>query len=295
MSTVYWIGGTGSCSWTATANWSGGAAPATGDIVYIRNASSSIDSGLSNTSVLLAQLIIEQTFTGRLGDTAGTPLAIGATYCRIGDNGGATGTTPAGSGAIILNTGTNTCTLEVTNTKSSGTDSGLEPVRWIGNNTANAVVVTGGTVGIGTTSPTQTATLGSLSVGSNATVNSGPGVSWAGATNKGTLLLQSANGTNTALVNLGGTCTIQGPVYINSVAAKGGTVDANNRVASGSSIGTLTMQGGTVDFSGEGRAVTIASTSFRSGTITLFSDSQATFTAMAIDFTNKDSPAATVG
>lgn len=287
--TIFWIGSTGSQSWTSTANWSGGAAPVTGDTVYIRNASSSIDAGLAQGAVLLAGLIIEQTFTGRIGDTNGTPLAIGFTYGRIGDLGGATGTTPAGSGAIILNSGTNPTTLEIVNTKNSGADSGLEPVRWIGVNTANALIVQGGYVGVATTTPTQTASLGSLVVGAG-TVNLGPGVTWSGATNNGTLLIQSGNGTNTSLVNLGGTCTCQGAVYLHQVTSLGGTFNFNHRAASGSSIGTLTLRGGVVDASGDGRTFTVAATTYRAGTIKQLYETQGTYTAVTLDFTNKPAP-----
>jgi hypothetical protein len=288
-STIQWIGGAGSLSWTSTANWSGGVVPATGDIVYIRNSASSIDIGLGQSAVLLAQLIIEQTFTGRIGGSNGTPLAIGFTYGRIGDPGGTTGTVSTGAGAIHLDSGTNPATLEIVNTKNSGTDTGLEPVRWIGNNAANVVVVMGGTVGIATTSPTQTATLDKL-IASGGAVNCGPGMTWLTAQNKGTMLIQSGNGTNTTLTNLGGTCTCQGPVYLHAVTLKAGTFNFNNRTASGSSIGTVTLHGGTLDTKGDGRAFTVNSLSFRAGAISLFQENQATFTTMALDFTNKDEP-----
>src|SRR5689334_7391316 len=56
---------TGSISWTASANWTGYAAPAAGDTIILAGAAT-IDTGFLNTATL-ASLQVPMTFTGTAG------------------------------------------------------------------------------------------------------------------------------------------------------------------------------------------------------------------------------------
>lgn len=64
-----------SISWTASANWSGLAAPAAGDSVYAQNSAAIFDSGLLNT-VTLGSLNVPLTFTGSAGLVAQTVKSV---------------------------------------------------------------------------------------------------------------------------------------------------------------------------------------------------------------------------
>ena len=71
MANTSWQGSTGSQSWATTTNWSAVAAPVTSDSAYLRNATSTIDTGLNQlpvgANITLTYLDIEQTFTGTIG------------------------------------------------------------------------------------------------------------------------------------------------------------------------------------------------------------------------------------
>lgn len=82
MATRYWVGGSGSQSWSNTANWSataggagGASVPTTGDTAYVNSGTSNIDSGLAQTSV--SNLSLTVGFSGTIG-TASSSLQFGA-------------------------------------------------------------------------------------------------------------------------------------------------------------------------------------------------------------------------
>lgn len=81
-STLRWTGGAGDNNWQTVGNWvdystgsAAGAAPATGDTVYVIDGSQSITAGLSNSSVNLVGLYFGERYTGNVG-TTGAPLVI---------------------------------------------------------------------------------------------------------------------------------------------------------------------------------------------------------------------------
>lgn len=121
---------------STAANWSDGAAPANGDTLVLADTSVDILWGLNQSSLSSITVLIEKSFTGRLGlpvdkFTTGPSgaenasydeyrdiyLQIGATEVRIGENFG-TGN-PVGSGRIKLDLGSTDAQIEVFSTGSS--------------------------------------------------------------------------------------------------------------------------------------------------------------------------------
>jgi hypothetical protein len=90
------------------------------------------------------------------------PLRISATNWRIGQPAG-DGSSPAGTALINLNFGTVQYTGRMIDSNSTGT-SGLPTVNVKGSHASNKIYMSGGTLGIGTALPGDTATVSSVSV-----------------------------------------------------------------------------------------------------------------------------------
>lgn len=285
----YWIGGTSgnANNWSTAANWSLGTAPVTGEKVWITGSVGStiyaITDGLNQSAVTLAELNIVSDYTGTtaLIGTASAYLQIGATIVNVGLP--APSGTGAGSGRIKLNLGSVASRIAVFSTASSGTDSGnvLEPLRIIGTSASNILMVYGGVVGVGTTNPSEQATLDKLTVAGSGTVNCGPRVTLDEVWNKGgTITTRSAI---TVLYQHSGTTTTFGDVALATANVYGGTLIASNRKGSGSEITTLNLRGGTVNFAQNPEAVAVGTLSYRKGTMIFSQPSQPTFVAASLD------------
>jgi hypothetical protein len=264
MADVFWINtASASASWTATANWSGGAVPVNGDNVYLLNSPSQIDTGLNQSAVRLAGLFILSTFTGSLGvlGLAGASLQIGFDKARIGDP-NSDGTTAAGSGRIKLdsgNTGANTTELTLVGTASKGSDTGIEPVRWLASGTNNILNALNGLMGIATT-PGQTARVDQINLlGSGAKINTGAGVTLTTANVRdGALAINSAL---TTLNQSGGNVKTQtigiGGYNVATANISGGTFQVNHindATGTARAITALNLTGkGTADLEGDSR------------------------------------------
>jgi len=268
-----WTGDAADNDWATVGNWEadGAAAagiPITGDDVYILQTSEGITGTLDQSAVVLDLLVIEQSFTGEVGD-ADNYLEIGALEVRIGENYDVS--TPAGSARLKLHlyqTDDAACDVTIYNTATSSTDSNLPPCRLLVEHVdtgadpdATAVLsVLKGRVGLAVNDPNETSDLVSIDTGyitgrdSDARLDIGPGVTFTTLTKTGgNVTLRAAA---TTAINRAGTLTTRGSGAITTLTCSGGTVNS----ASSGTVGTLNADGGLVDFtqSTEARTVTTA-------------------------------------
>jgi hypothetical protein len=249
LSTLNWIGGAGAQSWATAGNWDTGVAPVTGDSVNILTGTSDIQTGLAQSAVLLANLVIGGSFTGTIASAALAPLQIGATKWIVN----------SASGRIVLDFGSSTYTGVVIST-GNAVDSGLQPLRIRGGSASSKLYVAGSSslVGLATDSAGLTATINEWNV-QDGTLDIAAGVTWingyqaGGSTvnvnSGGTLIAQS--GTQ-ATLNTAGTATIA------TIDVTGNAV-LNHRPAAGTDA-FATLNAGpnsTVDFSTDPRPLTI--------------------------------------
>lgn len=182
MPTLYtWIGGTGSQSWATAGNWTPGTGPpATGDSAYITSGGSTIDTGLAQSAVTLANLVVGNQFAGTIG-TSTTPMAISATSFLF--DGSASGRLNFDFGTVVF-TGT-----IVSGSNSADSNLGLQAIRIKGVNASNKLFVLGGNVGIATNTVTDVATIPEFDI-----------------LNTGTVLTLSSGVTATTVTQTQGTC-----------------------------------------------------------------------------------------
>lgn len=237
-STIQLIATSGTVSWTATSNWQGGVAPASGDTVICTYGGANLELGLAQSAITLANLIVGANFQGTIGAQT-TPLAISATSWNFAAN---------SAGRINIDFGTNAFIGTMLSGNTGGADSGLGllPVRVKGIHASNKIYCLGGTIGIATNTPTDTATVPEIDIlntGTNVTCGSGCTL---------TLLTQGA-GTcfvNSALPNLnqgGGALTTAGSGPLGATALViGGTVTSNS---TGAVRNAVIQNGGLLDFS----------------------------------------------
>lgn len=243
--------------WDTVENWDSDTLPADGDTVVIPSGNVDILYGLNQSSVTLAELIIEQGFTGRIGLTEinvnrydeyrGTYLQIGATLLSIGSG------TGQGSQQIKLDLGSAQTSANITN---SGISEFTPAIQLKGTHASNVVNITKGSLGVAYL-PGESATIATLRVGylgnqaNDATVTLGEGVTNTNVEQSGgVLVVYSAS---TSIQQTGGTLYVQGGAHA-SILMDGGTCFY-------SSSGTLTTakagNAATLDFSRDMRAKTV--------------------------------------
>jgi hypothetical protein len=261
MASNYYLNLSG--DWNAVGNWSTGAVPVTGDTVYILTGTQAIITNLNQSAVTLAALYIGMGFVGQLG-SATANLQIGATLCYIGVP--VTGPSQGiGSGRIRIDFGSAQTTVLVYGTSANSADLGLEPARLIGSHASNAITVQSGLVGIGTSNPTDTATMLTGNV-VGGTLNYGFGATWtnANASSGGKFNAQVAGAGTVLTVGPGGTAVINGASLL-ATANITGTAYLNQRPASGGTT-TLNLYGsGTANFSQNPAATTVGTLNFYAG------------------------------
>jgi hypothetical protein len=250
MASPYWIGGTGSQSWTNTANWSTGAVPATGDSVFILQGGSDIQTNLAQSSVSLAALTISGSFSGTISSTTGAPLQIGC------------------SGTVLVNTqstnigmdiGTTTPQIVVAATGQAPANTfGSESFRLRGGGSgANIYVAGSSSVGVATDTSGLTATLTSWSI-SGGTLNLSSGVTWTDGYQSGGTVTVNSGGT--LIEQSGSTASLftAGSAQIATLNITGQAV-INNRPPSGTdAYATLSIgPSATADHSQDPRPFTI--------------------------------------
>ena len=252
LTTSHTVASAGPKDWSTAANWSTGGMPASGDDVVFTNSANPCLYGLSQASVVLDSLTIDQSFTGTVGNPRNnasgyleyrpTYLAVGATTLTIGGGPG------SGSGRLKIDTGSGQTTVDVFNAGSPA-ENNVKSVLWKGTHAANVVNISKGSfaaaylpgesatiatlnqgyqtnqagdtdvlLGPGCTLSAISKTGGSLTLSSDvATLAQGPG-------NAGTTIL--AAGTPTAIEITGGTLIYRtAGGYTSLVVEENGTVD----------------------------------------------------------------------
>lgn len=250
--------------WSTADNWSGDAVPVSTDDVQIENSSVSILYGLGQSAVTLTSLNIAQTFTGTIGlperNSNGYAeyrytdgyLAVSATTTNIGRGGG------TGSGRIKINFGSVATTLGVYGS-GSPTEVGLESLLIKGTG-ANVVNVFAGSVGLGVLSQltTETTTITTLRM-------LGGSVRTGGACTITTK--DQAGGTLDTWFTVT-TCNMTGGTHnhysstMSTIQVNGGTI---NWYSSANPTSIIVNNGGTVDFSGDVRTITVTTANIYAG------------------------------
>jgi hypothetical protein len=263
------VASAGPNDWSTAKNWSGGAVPGA-DSVYFENSDDDVKYGLAQSGVTLALLELRASFTGTIGlplqnaDATEYPeyrarhLAISATILNVGDGPG------DGSGRLLINVGTNACTLTVYGT-GGGPDEDQEALQWKGTHAANVVNVLAGEVAIAGFA-TETAVVATMRLGyedsqdSDAVVRCGAGVTLTTITMNGGVL--EINSAFTTLTKHAGSLTTLGGGAITTLNHHAGSWDFR-------STGTVTTYiggpGSTLSRTGEPRAVTITTTTLHAG------------------------------
>jgi len=281
MANKIWLGtDTGNeGDWSVAANFSPSGVPTSSDKVWLTNSTQSVTDGLDQSSVTLAEVHIDQSYTGSIG-TQGSPLQIGADRADIGEHYGFG--TPAGSQRINLDivtpSGAGASTIVVHNTCTSSADSYLPPVRIKTANAGSTLQVLKGYVGLAVDSPTDTATIGTVTIdfvtnrSSDANVEIGEGVTMTTLSkNAGACTLRCAA---TTVTNRYGELTTTGSGAIGTMNVDGGDVIPK----SSGTITTLDADGGTVDFTRSQVARTVTNASRSGGATIKYDQAVATFT-----------------
>jgi hypothetical protein len=268
--------------WGIAPNWSTGAVPVSTDDVTIdgRGSASSILYGLNQSGVTLASLNI---YAGapQIGD-ANYALRISATAANTFPSADSLNQQPGnfqGSGFWSINTGTNAVTWNVSVTSTTGI-SGLPALVLAGNHASNVLNVYGGTVGVGVLTPGQAGNFPTINV-EGGTLITGSGTDFTTATNAGGTMTLGKGSTSGTVNSTAGNTSVNGATKVGTVNCDGGTVRFNARL-SGDDIGTLVMNGGTLD--GTGNAAVFSATNRtlkRGGVLKLASSAQFTITTPA--------------
>lgn len=277
--------------WSTAANWSTGSVPVNSDSVTIdnRGANYSILYGLDQSGVTLTELNISLGFTGTIGSLSTsnvsvpfTRLRISATTFRYGQA-AADGSNASGSQLINIDFGSNAVTAIIYNTRNQGTNN-LPPILLKGTHASNSLYLQGASqVGVGLAVPGETSTLTSVYNDGTGTLTIGSGVTLDDVQNRGsgkTILNCAVGG---GLKCTAGAIYTYGDVSIDSIDAQGGTIYLNNRT-SGADAGDVVLDGGTIDISGDIRAVSFDTLTYSGGKILALTDSQLTITTVALAF-----------
>lgn len=277
MSTLNWIGASGSLSWATVGNWDTGVAPVTGDTVNINFGSADINSGLSQSGVTLAALNIGPGFSGTIGTTGSTGdfLAISATLWSVNSK----------SGRMKINFGSVQYTGTIIGT-APAIDTGMPALEILGTHASNKIYMScpdaNSTVGVATRFGGETSTISEFDI-QGGTFTAGAGCTLTTGKMSGGSVV-TINSALTTLTQSGRNCnlTTQGTGAI-TTATITGQAFLNNR-ASGDSIGTLNIgPNATADFSTNPAPLTITNAVQVSsgGTFQAFSPGQVQLTGPA--------------
>ena len=282
--------------WGTAANWSGDTVPISTDGVVLRDSDVDIRWGLDQAAVALASLVIEQTYTGRIGlprnavtiaadgsTSTAKPeyredyLIIGWDDCRIGEVLGPG--SPAGSPRLKLsNDKAGASETIVYNTSASSADIDLPAVRLLAANASANIYVRGapGGVGVAADDPAETSTVGNIEISDptpSTRVHVGDGVTLTSLTQTGGQNTLRAAANVTSVKVLDGELAIEGDGYaVTTLTCEGGTCYPNNVPTTGDAIGTLNLDGGTVDATRSRRARTWGTVNLQGPGSTLAAD-----------------------
>ena len=256
----------GPCDWSVGDNWSDGAVPANGDTVIFRENAVNVSYGLDNNSLTLVDLLVEQTYTGKIGlnrnamvtsadgETVDTSkpeyredfLRVDVDTIEIGKHVGFG--RAAGSGRIkISNESTDAATITIFNTASVATESTLTPVRLKTAHANTDIYIRSGNIGLGIDEPEENCTVGDIFLnGSSSELYMGAGASFENMVQSdGQSLLQS-DATVTSIKLLGGNMTTEGDFTVITFTVEDGTCNPNHKKTAGNAITTFNLNGGTV-------------------------------------------------
>lgn len=275
----------GSVAFTNTALWLPTGTPATGDNLYcLMGGGLTFDQDIDQHTVLLASLI-----TGENGPQFGSS---GTNYFKIGATiqlhgvASTDGRTGPGSGRLKIDSGTNPTTINVLKTASQSTDSGIPAACFLGSSAANVLNVSGGNVGIAAAAPTDQALWGTISNGGSSSFVVGKGVTYTtfNSNNQNASTTLQAGGNSVTVNSISGNWTTQGTFTLGVVNSLGGIGTLNHRPTSGTMVGTLNLQGGTIDMRGNPTGFSFNNTAYTSGNLYIFDDGQQTLGTVTLPF-----------
>lgn len=276
--------------WIA-ANFSGGTLPANGDTIIFANNNVSVAYGLDQSGVYLAELRIDQTYTGLIG--LGTSFALnadgtgatgsgaveyraaylkfgGSSFAKynIGQNFGVSNAT--GSGRLKINTNDTKATVTIYNSAAAPTpdDSNLTAIQLLMNDGANDnIYIQSAPGGVGLAiAPAQTSSINNIYVLDQSTSSklfTGPGASVVyyniyGGTNQ----IQTSAALS-VIETYGGVTTISGTNAYAALNIRGGLVYPNS---TGTITAAIVENTGSANFRGC-NGVTVSSLTFNGGSI----------------------------
>jgi len=294
---------TGPNTWHNADNWSGDTVPASNDTVVIRDTASNIAWGLAQSVVTLTKLVIDKSFTGKIGlnsqafattadgatTTTAAPeyraayLAISATTVAIGEN--QSQSSPAGSQRIMLDLGSNQATVTIYGTASTSAETGRPAIRLKNVHVSSALYVRSapGGVGVAIDQPGEVSTLSLISISDESTssrVYTSSGVTLTTWTQYGGNHVMDLAATLTTHTVRGGTCRTEGDYTITTADYSGGTVYSNHIKSAGNAITALTLAG-TIDALGSTVARTWATVTLSVGGVMRADGSVMTLTTLA--------------
>lgn len=146
-----WLGGTvgNTTNYGTAANWDASGVPVATDSAFIQGRPTmyDIDAGLNQSAVALALFQHYQSYTGKIGTSAGAYLQVRAAQALLGyPDGPLAG---AGSPRLMVDFGSAAATrLQIFNASQQSTDSPMRPTRILGTHADNELIHYGGSVSI---------------------------------------------------------------------------------------------------------------------------------------------------
>lgn len=280
--------------WSDANNWDGGAVPggAASQDVYIDNATVAIIYGLDQSGIgnTLASLNIGKSFTGSIGYNgatgySGTYLQIKATVVNLGQHSGSG--SPAGSGRIMIDTGSTASTINVYDTASTSSDSNKPSCRLKANSASTTINVQKGSVGVAYESG-ETTTVGTVNISYKTNKTSDADVYIKSGVTLTTLYKTGGDCelscAATTVTNEAGTLKTYGSGAITTINQYGGSLYPNST----GTITTLNDLGGLVDTTISQQARTIT-------TLKISNSAQFIYDPSVVTLTNKIQPYETTG
>lgn len=304
------VASAGPNDWSTGDNWVNaatgvvGTIPASTDTVIIENTSVSIAYGLDQNAILLDDLRIDKSFTGKIGldrtsfatsvpgDVVDATkaeyrehyLKIGAEFVDIGQVFGP-GTATGSTRIKINNVDTSASTTTIHDTASTG-DGIFPAVRLLNDNASSTLEVKRavGGVGVAIDEPGETTSFATITVSdrtASSKVFTGAGLTlttW--IQNGGSCSLKAiAAGTITTITVNGGTLVTIGDFTVTTLNVNGGTVNADHERISGVAVTTANINAGVVSLRGSSVARTWTTVNLGVGS-TLVADSDITITTL---------------
>ena len=286
MSVRFWDHGASTGNLATAANWSADTVPVAGDTAWFEfiSSGSDIDTGLSNTldnatlTGNLAALYISAAALYDIG-TASAYFVVGTDEAEIGFW-RQQGARPNGSDRIKVDFGSQATDCRVYSTAQTTADTNLEPTRLLFNSSSARLDLyakgNACNVGVATTNPAETSTLGTLNVyEAGAGFTGGPGLTLTTANvYAGNALLQSAPTNANAR---GGTLkiTAYSGTVTDAIVESGGTLDISGSTLTFTNAIQL-YDGATLNASGFGGSLSGKLKFMESGNVTIITDAEVT-------------------